>query len=288
MKKIISFVKSFFGGKKEENADNSPIIPVTTGKKRAILVGINDYKGSQNDLRGCLNDCDSWSKLLREQYQFDDIYLIKNEDAVKTNVTTCWVEAVKNSVAGDVLVFQYSGHGSYVPDKNGDEQDGKDECICLYDSFLIDDEIREIMSKVVDGVHVVVIFDSCFSGTATRMFSGNDQPYKKARFIAPKESVSPLAKTQKTIRESIATDEEGMKEIYLSGCNDTQYSNDAFINGQYAGAMSYFATKILQEKPNQTYTDFYKKLREFLPSGEYQQTPQLEGSAESKSRMMFS
>ena len=47
---------------------------------------------------------------------------------------------------GDVLYLHYSGHGSNVPDKNGDEADHRDEILCPSDldwkDPLTDDWLR--------------------------------------------------------------------------------------------------------------------------------------------------
>ena len=63
----------------------------------------------------------------------------------------------------------YSGHGGQVPDKNGDEtEDGYDETWVLYDRQLVDDELYALWSKFPAGVRVVVLSDSCHSGSAIR------------------------------------------------------------------------------------------------------------------------
>lgn len=46
------------------------------------------------------------------------------------------------------LIIHYSGHGTYTPDRSGDEADGVDEALYLYDGMLIDDELAEIMRTI--------------------------------------------------------------------------------------------------------------------------------------------
>jgi hypothetical protein len=67
--------------------------------------------------------------------------------------------------AGDIFLFTYSGHGSQVPDKNGDEDDARDETLCLFDRMLVDDELRAAWHEFKSGVRILVIADSCHSGT---------------------------------------------------------------------------------------------------------------------------
>ncbi|MGL5874096.1 MAG: caspase family protein, partial [Xenococcaceae cyanobacterium] len=84
--------------------------------------------------------------------------------------------------AGDRLIFHFSGHGSYVPDDDGEESDGYDEITCLYDmdfynseTFFRDDEWNEAISQVPSGAQLIMLFDTCHSGTGTRMLAINLQ-----------------------------------------------------------------------------------------------------------------
>jgi len=49
---------------------------------------------------------------------------------------------------GPTLVVWYSGHGSYVRDVHGDEEDGVDETLYLYDGNLVDDDINSILQTI--------------------------------------------------------------------------------------------------------------------------------------------
>ena len=293
---ITNFLKKLLGIN-EENSDekessssqstvSSETVPIT-GKKRALCFGINDYPGSSNDLRGCLNDVGDWTSLLKECYKFDEVRNLSNSECTREKIKVAISEIIGVSEPNDVLVIQYSGHGTYTADMNGDEIDGKDEAIYLYDGLLVDDEIREIMSKLKDDVRTTIIFDSCFSGTATRALNFNSEAfYRVSRFMPPKDN-GKLACVQTNGRIFRAFEQKDMKEILLSGCSDSEVSYDAQFDGQYYGAMSYFATRVLRENPVVTYSEFYKKLREKLPNSQYPQSPQLECREEYKSRFVF-
>ena len=53
--------------------------------KKALCIGINDYPYLGNDLRGCLNDANSWAKLLIDHYDFQaaDVKLVLDNQATK-------------------------------------------------------------------------------------------------------------------------------------------------------------------------------------------------------------
>ena len=76
--------------------------------------------------------------------------------------------AAKSLRAGDLFFLTYSGHGGQVPDVTGDEADKQDETWCLYDGQLIDDELYFELSRFAAGVRILVLSDSCHSGTVTR------------------------------------------------------------------------------------------------------------------------
>lgn len=72
----------------------------------------------------------------------------------------------------DMFFFFYSGHGSPMPDQDGDEEDGSDEAMCLpfadgncdERSWLRDDDFSEAVAEVTAG-HKLMILDCCHSGT---------------------------------------------------------------------------------------------------------------------------
>lgn len=71
---------------------------------------------------------------------------------------------------GDSLVFHFSGHGSREVDKDMDEIDGYDECICPVDhktaGKIVDDEINSIIVRPLPrDARLLAVFDSCYSGT---------------------------------------------------------------------------------------------------------------------------
>jgi len=71
-------------------------------------------------------------------------------------------------VEGSIFFLTYSGHGGQVPDITGDEVDLQDETWCLFDGELLDDELRVLWSKFAPGVRILVLSDSCHSGTVIK------------------------------------------------------------------------------------------------------------------------
>ena len=99
--------------------------------KRALCIGINNYPGTQMDLAGCVNDANDWADELGAR-GFTVARLL-DAQATKAAMLAAMRELIGKGVAGDTLVITFSGHGTYVPDANGDESDGLDEGLCPYD-----------------------------------------------------------------------------------------------------------------------------------------------------------
>ena len=257
-------------------------------RKKAVCFGINDYPGDQNDLSGCVNDAKEWSALLSGTYGFK-VQTFLDKNATAKNLIESLGDLILNSKSLDHIVLTYSGHGTNVKDNNGDEEDGRDEALCLYDRFLIDDELRAMFIKLHPEARLTVISDSCFSGSVTRAFlktMGMDKA-PVPRYMPPKDIEDGLVAIARGTSGKILHPEEKMNEILISGCSSTEYSYDAKFGGKSMGAMSYYATNILKETPEITYDAFFLKLRQQLPSTRYPQSPCLEGQAEFRAEKMF-
>jgi hypothetical protein len=244
--------------------------------KKAICVGINNYPGTSNDLQGCVNDANDWFALL-SGFGFDTSLMLDSQ-ATRQNVKDALSGLVASAGEGDVIVFTYSGHGTQVIDFNSDEGDVYDEAIYVYDGTILDDALRVIINKINPKATLVVISDSCFSGSVTRFIPENAKP----RFM-PVENIS----IGRLVRQRFLLPEASMPELLISGCSDSEYSYDAEINGRYNGAMSAMALSVIKQNPKATYSEFYASLRKLLPLPEYPQTPQLEGSDVHKNTLLF-
>ncbi|GAK53411.1 peptidase C14, caspase catalytic subunit p20 [Candidatus Moduliflexus flocculans] len=143
----------------------------------ALLVGIETYQQSGiNSLPGCANDAELMRRTLTEKFGFptENIEILLNDQATYRDIETAFQRLINRAQSGDVVTFYYSGHGTQVPDNNGDEADGVDEALCPTDisranpdSWLRDDTLAAWLAQLRTD-NVTVILDSCFSGTATR------------------------------------------------------------------------------------------------------------------------
>ena len=263
----------------------------------ALCIGINDYPGTGSDLSGCVNDANDWKAVLTARgFQTQPLL---NSKATRTNMLASMKAIVAKAKLGDSIVFTFSGHGSYIPDANGDEPDGKDECLCPYDinskGPITDDELFELFNSKAKGVKLVFLSDSCHSGTVARFapistpptikVKGTKAPQRIVRFLPPsvflsKKQISSLGISRAMHRSSPPGRYGG---LLISGCLDAEYSYDAWFGGRPNGAFTFVALKALRTlKANATYNDWYTAIRKALPSQQYPQTPNLFGSSSMK------
>ncbi|MDX9785214.1 MAG: caspase family protein [Desulfobacterales bacterium] len=103
---------------------------------KALLVGVNRYKLSRADLQGCLNDVTNVRDVLLKYFGFTvkQIRVLADGRATKKAILHRLDWLVKDAKSGDRLLFHFSGHGSQIRDRDGDElKDGLDEIICPHD-----------------------------------------------------------------------------------------------------------------------------------------------------------
>jgi metacaspase-1 len=275
-------------------------------KKHALLVGINDYK-SINDLQGCINDVTNVRNILKNYFGYtnNDIRVLIDERATKKNILYRLENMVKKSKAGDSLIFHFSGHGSQIRDRDNDElNDHMDELICPYnmnwdDGYITDDMLREILDKLPKGVKMEIILDSCHSGTGTRDMildppsgSGPKVLFKN-RLLRPPVDIECRVQGEEDLLKparSFRTDEGIiLNHVLWAGCKDNQTSADAYIDGRYNGAFSYYFCKHIREsRGNITRAELHSRISDSLNHNNYGQSPQLECNDRLKTGKIFS
>jgi len=284
--KLFDFIRSIFCRK--PITDSTYIIP--NSSKVALWFAVNDYPGTQNDLRGCVNDANGWTQLLSSQYGYSTRTCL-NENATRSNVLNNIKDLVNQAKSGKIthIVIGYSGHGSSVIDTDGDEDDGRDETLYVYDGNITDDELRNVFSELPPTTKLTCVFDSCHSGTVTReMLNAVRDVYTNIKYMPPKDEMETNALASLPLKRQIMYSEEGMSHVLIAGCLPVEYSYDANFGGIPNGSFSYYAIQTLRKTPMISYDEFYRLLRQQLPSPQYGQTPQLEGPMGRKQEIIFS
>lgn len=140
-------------------------------KAISLHIGLNAvnataYAGWDGPLAACEFDAMDMAAVAQSRGMNASVLLTRK--ATRAKVLAGLRRAAKALRAGDLFFLSYSGHGGQVPDVSGDEADKQDETWCLFDGQLIDDELYFELGQFAAGVRILVLSDSCHSGTVTR------------------------------------------------------------------------------------------------------------------------
>ena len=148
--------------------------------------------------------------------------------------------------AGDVVVIQYAGHGTQLPDGNGDEDGGLDEAWVPYDynegEFVIDDDLGALFDRYKGrDIQLVVFTDCCHSGTSTRFMPGAGAPQSSvhSRYMQVPRDIVELFQQKRGVAQSGARfgakDSFGW-EIHFAACQDAQSAYERDGHGDFTRA----------------------------------------------------
>ena len=270
-------------------------------KALSLHLGLNSvsaaaYEGWEGPLAACEFDANDMAALARSQGMKASVLLTRK--ATRSALLKGLRSAAKSLKSGDLFFLSYSGHGGQVPDTNGDEPDRKDETWCLFDGQLIDDELYFELSRFGAGVRVLVLSDSCHSGSVTRertpppppagfraklmpdsvglrVYAKHKAMYDKlqaevasAARKAPADPDAALAQLALTGPAAQATTLVGRFKpavVLISGCQDNQTS----LDGEHNGA---FTEKLLRVWNHGgfkgSYTSFHARIRAAMPASQ--------------------
>jgi hypothetical protein len=207
--------------------------------KRSLLIGINYVNDSNARLYGCINDVMAMHNMLIDAYGYEksNITVLRDDKApgfempTKMNIIKTLKKLISLSNSTDELWIHYSGHGSYIQDRNYDEYDRRDEILipCDYNSpdggIIVDDELKQILDYCKSLTYITS--DCCHGGT------GWDLPYlfryNSSRILRYRVS--------RTLRN---------KRIYmLSGSRDYQEATDSY-NTEESQSMGAFTIALIE------------------------------------------
>jgi hypothetical protein len=219
-----------------------PTGPVRTADgtgRRALCVGIDSYPTAP--LGGCVRDAQAWAAALRS-LQFDVTTLLDTQ-ATRARVLDALSTLVAGARPGELIVFQYSGHGTQAEDINGDESDRFDEALVPIDyesgALLLDDDLAEVYRQLPAGAVLTLFMDCCHSGTNSR-FAPIDRtptlPSERRRFLRLTPELE-AAHRQFRAREGSpvpTTPEESLPGlIHFAACLDNQFAYESAGQGHF-------------------------------------------------------
>ena len=275
MKNVVAAAMAAFAGCAPHSDTNAPVTDVSGGKTRYLCVGMEtSYRFGE--CPGCEKDANCMTKIFHDELGYSGTTLISKE-ATKSRVVSLLKKGISETPEDGLFIFTYSGHGGQerLGGQEPDGADAPDEYLCLYDTYMQDDEIWDIVSKCKG--RVFLYFDACHSATMFRSVraelemktrvpavayydsEGNPVPYK-----APEELVSsagftfrlPRTRTFTASRDgSVVADDDGLRLLCWSGCKEAESS----YGGSTGGVLTQAVMKYW--KKGETYANLWKKAR---------------------------
>jgi hypothetical protein len=212
----------------------------------SLHLGLNavnpaSYSGWSGDLVACEFDANDMAAIAKTRGMKSTVLLTKK--ATRANALAAIRSAAKTLTSGDLFFVTYSGHGGQVPDVTGEEDDKNDETWCLYDGELLDDELYLELSRFAEGVRVLVLSDSCHSGTVTRAAPPDRTPRQMGR-----SKMMPLAVALRTYREHKEFYDKLQHDVaHQSGKTSTVDPDAALAQAHAHAAVSNRLTAIAKE-----------------------------------------
>ena len=204
-------------------------------------VGINKYGGGSS-LYGCVNDVGNLHTALQAMiYQPDTRWIMTDKEATGAKIRDGlkWLQG-----QGGTVIFQYSGHGTLIADKSGDEADKIDGAIVPVDygkkGVILDDEIAAFVDKATK-CKVILLFDSCYAGETQRgaLIKASERLLRRPipRFIQTK--ATPPNSTLINYDSKKFLDINSERSVLVATSQPTVTSADAYIDNKYQGAGTY-------------------------------------------------
>ncbi len=249
-------------------------------KTHALLIGISKYEGTGFfNLRGPRADLEYMESFISKNFPNPNITILKEEQATHENIIR-HLEKLSKVGRDDQVILYFTGHGSLTKDLNHDETWGYDATWVTFgartrgegsedlnDYDLLDDEINHYLS-LIPSKNILVISDSCHSGTITRP---SEAPAIMVRGMErdPREHIKGKAYPKP----------EKIKWISLSAAKENHKAYEHYLNDVYSGRFTWALVKTMERSsPQDTWGQVMERVAlEFHKNFWHGQQPQIEG-----------
>lgn len=270
---------------------------------RAVLVGVDEYERADVPaLRGCVNDVLLVRWLLKTRFDVpnEDIRVLVNQRATRENIVHRLGAALGQAEPGDIVVFYFSGHGSQVRDRDGDElTDALDELICPYDmdwdrgTYLIDDDLEAALARLPPGVVLEAFFDCCFWGAGPRRLAP-ELPLQglrsDVRFLPPPVDVLARAEGDEDRLDyhRLAGGALTERNVLWAASGEGQPAGEDYLDGRAHGIFTFYGCQFIADNPwDYSRAQLLDDLRSYFHEQAYEQRPELAASADLQATRPF-
>lgn len=264
---------------------------------RAIVIGVSDYLLLDADLKGPSHDAQLIAETLVARgvkpaevtvLASDPPSLpegVSNAQPTRAAILVAMEEVAAKAVAGDTVVFYFSGHGSQAPDASGDEGGGYDEIflpadaagwkgsIGAVENALVDDELQEWAQRVMDrGVKLVGLIDACYSATGFRALGGEGV----AKTLQPEALGIPDDAPSGAPTKPLQLTGDYVF-LYSSQSDERSFEYPFGDTGVWHGEFTLRLAQVLADAPEATWSQVLAATTDAMVQGPARQMPEAEG-----------
>lgn len=253
---IIDFFKQIFSRKQ-------PINTTKKQKKIAFIFGVNEYINPENNLNGCINDCNWMASYLDSSWEKIILYNQKATRNSVLNMLKKCVDAVNLGGGNDILLVFSSHHGTQYVTQSGSISNA----IVMHDEVIYNGEFNKILANLKKDKLYIGIRDCCFA--AVKSF-GTGKVNSKSKAITFATNIPD--KGEFSIKNLKS------KAIIYSACKGDETSDELcyqYKDGQVEcfGRFRKALETALTVNNKISYYDLFLKVKKMVNGGNKHQTP---------------
>jgi len=254
---------------KRKIQQHAQVLASGSGRKLALLVGINQYGG--NGLKGCITDVEQQQELLRYRFGFqsEDILTLTDRAATRNQIVDAFREhLIQQAQPDDIVVFHFSGFGTKAKLPDGSQQgnsspvinclvpsDGSTSVRWLQQSNLILENTLATLARSLLTDKVTLVLDTSYLPTGQPL-QGNFRVRSLNRSAASTLSEKDLdfAETLKTelnqidrTSESLINQAQTLRGVVITATGPQQIATETDWGGFHAGVFTHTLTHSLWE-----------------------------------------
>jgi len=194
---------------------------VNLGRYYAVVIGNNSYRDpAYPTLKSAANDANAVAAMLKSRYGYDTMLVLNGG---RLEILTALNEMREKLKPADNLLIYYAGHGEI--DSRGQGYWVPTDGAANADTTWISNAAISDILNTVQARHVLVVADSCYSGTMTRASA----PTFDAGTMPP-EKWAGWVKAMAEGRSRVALTSGGVQPVPDTGTGRHSYFARAFLN----------------------------------------------------------
>ena len=236
----------------------------------ALVVGCSDYRSGWPRLPNPLKDAQEVASMLKKLGWYVDILEDPDGEVLKRELNKLVTGPGKNREKG-ILVW-FSGHGQTIEEADGtklgylvpvDAPDPDKDLLGFMERAVSMRQI-ETVSKQIRSKHVLMVFDSCFSGAIFQMVRSKPSAFIEEKVAYPvREFITAGTENEQVPDKSV------FKDVFVQGIRDgfADLNLDNYITGEELGA--YLQEKVINYSRKAQHPQFGKINNPKLDKGDF-------------------